>query len=830
MFWPQLRELIFACLDIQSTEADHPGSQAGKDEKLVSFTADSQPPTYGPRPARRIGRRHRPRAMEEIPEPDAELTAACRCIVLNVFPKVCHQHVDSLALEFNYDADAVINHMVDQEESGIAYPRLKTVDNKRKRSEDDDQSRILERARRRINDAADRSREPSKCQIDVMRLLMQADFPTVPPMVIEASLDGAHNQLLPAYLAIYQKKAETSGHLWVQKTPDALLKKGSPADLDPSGQILAELQDARRMVELRMQNRRAEMQREETELKNLRSAQATGLIRECECCCVEVALNRMAQCSASKVHWFCFDCCRRQAETLVGLSKYELTCMSTEGCESGFTHSERRKFLDEKLFSALDRIEQETVLQLANLDGLVSCPFCPFAAECSPVEVDREFRCQNPQCQITSCRLCRRETHVPNSCEEAAREQGYSARRVIEEAMSTAVIRRCNKCSTPFIREDGCNKMTCSRSSCRNVQCYVCSKSCDYTHFNDVARGGKAGNCPLFDNAEQRHAQETKRAEETARKKVTEVNPGIDPKHLEFHLSQRVKEDERRRADAVKPTRRPVPRRPVVFEAGRRVVVQPEQVAEMAERLRQRQQQRRELRMVRDYEMKRRLALEQGLPNQMEPWAPEQLGEARPEDKQAPRNDGELLEAQRGAAEAAAQARAVAPENEAAQPPRRRGRRPGASYDPAALTWLQPPRAAPHANAMIINNMDAGVAQLPGPQGPHPAINAPMQPQMARPVVRTYPRLVDIVRPPQLSPFAAVFSPYEHQYVVPAQLHPPGMIPDRGAGWPMRREAQAAGMPSLAQNQQPGSVAQVRQPHGAFAVGHNGAQANNKRP
>lgn len=69
-----------------------------------------------------------------------------------------------------------------------------------------------------------------------------------------------------------------------------------------------------------------------------------------------------------------------------------------------------------------------------------------------------------------------------------------SIRRQIEEAMSAALIRKCNKCNTPFVKEEGCNKMTCTRNGCMNIQCYVCAKSCGYDHFNDVGRGGKAGN------------------------------------------------------------------------------------------------------------------------------------------------------------------------------------------------------------------------------------------------------------------------------------------------------------------------------------------------
>jgi TRIAD3 protein (E3 ubiquitin-protein ligase RNF216) len=87
------------------------------------------------------------------------------------------------------------------------------------------------------------------------------------------------------------------------------------------------------------------------------------------------------------------------------------------------------------------------------------------------------------------------------------------------------------------------------------MQCYVCSKSChDYSHFNDSARGGKAGNCPLFDDVEQRHQTEVQAAEERARQKVAEENPDVDADLLKIKFSESVKKgDERRKVAAAVP-------------------------------------------------------------------------------------------------------------------------------------------------------------------------------------------------------------------------------------------------------------------------------------
>lgn len=95
--------------------------------------------------------------------------------------------------------------------------------------------------------------------------------------------------------------------------------------------------------------------------------------------------------------------------------------------------------------------------------------------------------------------------------------------------------------------------MTCTRPGCYNVQCYVCSKSCDYSHFDDSSRGGKKGNCPLFDNVEERHGEEVQAAEANARKQVAQENPDIDAEALQFNFSEDVKKDEERRKGAHPP-------------------------------------------------------------------------------------------------------------------------------------------------------------------------------------------------------------------------------------------------------------------------------------
>lgn len=376
--------------------------------------------------------------------------------------------------------------------------------------------------------------------------------------LIDSVLSASKYHLYPAYRTL--EKAERK---WVPEAPvyqklkqSRKLNRFYQADAAEAAlhsaattpdlmQTLLELKAARAARKRADEKEAAERKHAQAEKENEEHARLHGTMEDCGCCYGEYPLNRMVHCnSETEIHWFCKACAKMNAETQIGQSKHELVCMSTDGCEAGFSNDQRKQFMDEKLIVAIDRIEAETVLRLAGIENLESCPFCPFAAEYPPVEENKLFHCQNEDCVKISCRLCKKESHIPKTCEEYAKECGLSVRRQIEEAMTGAMIRLCNKCKMPFIKEEGCNKMTCK---CGNVQCYICSKSCGYNHFNDVARGGQPGNCPLFDDVDKRHHEEVNKAEKEILAKVRAEHPEYAEEDLAIKVSDKVKSDEERR-------------------------------------------------------------------------------------------------------------------------------------------------------------------------------------------------------------------------------------------------------------------------------------------
>lgn len=179
----------------------------------------------------------------------------------------------------------------------------------------------------------------------------------------------------------------------------------------------------------------------------------------------------MISCSGKDLHLFCMECPKQYIETEIGQGKCRPVCIASTDCKGTFSRAQLQQVLDQKTFDRLEHLQQQQDLAAAGLDFLSECPFCDYKQECPPVEVDKEFRCQNAKCGKTSCRLCDKETHIPLSCEEAKKDDKITLRHVVEEAMSAALIRKCNKCQQPFVKDYGCNKMSCT--NCGNKQWYV---------------------------------------------------------------------------------------------------------------------------------------------------------------------------------------------------------------------------------------------------------------------------------------------------------------------------------------------------------------------
>jgi TRIAD3 protein (E3 ubiquitin-protein ligase RNF216) len=280
-----------------------------------------------------------------------------------------------------------------------------------------------------------------------------------------------HTTLYKSYLVL-EEQVRNYGRIAnnrFSKIGKARITRGAELILIERGsQVPKELHAAKKKVESEMAKRRKAAESKEAEEANRKEAERTKQMGECACCFDDVPLNRMIFCNGETTHSYCLECPRQQIETQMGQSRCRPNCFGVDDCDGTFQRKDLQQVLGDRTFERLEHMQQQQDLAAAGLDFLSECPFCDFKMECLPVEIDREFRCQNKKCSKTSCRLCDKETHIPLTCKEAEKDGQLTLRHIVEEAMSAALIRQCNQCKHPFVKDHGCNKMTCSH--CRNVQ------------------------------------------------------------------------------------------------------------------------------------------------------------------------------------------------------------------------------------------------------------------------------------------------------------------------------------------------------------------------
>ncbi|KAJ9252685.1 hypothetical protein DTO195F2_7334 [Paecilomyces variotii] len=406
----------------------------------------------------------------------------------------------------------------------------------------------------------------------IVHVLLEA-FPWVPLSYIDL-LVCQKKSLYSAYLSLY-----ASEHYDDQKKNPPY--KRLPAPRGPSREeALMEIHAKKPKWGFKSQvnSAKSRLIKENEELQRKRAAERAeklneeehrkaGSLIECQCCFSDVPSNRAIPCEGEAVHFFCYGCVKSGAESQIGQMKYEMKCFDMSDCKAGFSRSGLSEAVGPAIIAKLEALEQQAEIAKANIEGLEECPFCNFKAILPPIKEDREFRCQNPDCKKVSCRLCKSESHVPKSCEEAKKEKGLEGRHFVEEAMSDALIRTCSSCGVKLIKEFGCNKMTCP---CGRIMCYLCKKDITtekYNHFVDVMPNGvfmpnarvRPRGCTMNDETPaERDKEEVARAERAAISKIRAENPHLKEEDLRVDKDKDKTNARTRRATVPNNNMRPV--------------------------------------------------------------------------------------------------------------------------------------------------------------------------------------------------------------------------------------------------------------------------------
>ncbi|KAH8696640.1 hypothetical protein BGW36DRAFT_189411 [Talaromyces proteolyticus] len=447
-----------------------------------------------------------------------------KTMIKDIFPDICEtflmllyaRYIDRISDEFSL---LQIAHEAFDEILNMRPSYPKEVVKKRRRIGDNEENSDGEEEEDGLYIA--RSKRDGTYSLEAIRILA-AEFPFLQFAVVRRQF-VLHQSLEAAYQALH-----TINHS-ENPDPSIRLRRARPRhEINLPGPMRRELDRARKGIA----DKEAAKKVEEDERINEEKYRNAGTLIDCQCCFSEIAPNRSLPCENDNMHFFCFQCVITGAKTKVGQMKYDLHCFDVSGCKAGFNKKLLTMVIGDKLMKKLEYLQQRDEISQAHIEGLEECPFCDYIAICPSVDENKEFNCENPDCEKVSCRLCRHETHIPQTCDEAKKERGVPERRVVEEAMTQALIRTCPKCKVAIIKEDGCNKIQCR---CGTLICDVCKEDITKVGYNHFAphRGAK---CPPneIDYGHHRQRDEVKRAEKEAVDKILATNGEIKPEYLQI--------------------------------------------------------------------------------------------------------------------------------------------------------------------------------------------------------------------------------------------------------------------------------------------------------
>ncbi|KAG9309994.1 hypothetical protein JVU11DRAFT_10028 [Chiua virens] len=355
---------------------------------------------------------------------------------------------------------------------------------------------------------------------------LMTDFPRIPKPHIRSRL--VDNRFYASTYLLLAEELKQEALPFKLKSTNSVVGKGK-ARQDP------EFDKEREWMLLRIAELAGERDAALATSVNEQEYEDNGAGIECGCCFSEYPFDRMVQCP--EAHLFCNSCMTSYASSLLGEHNPNIICMDQSGCKLPFPESELCRFLSSKLLELYYRVKQRKEIEAAGLENLEECPFCEYRCVIEN-EMEKLFRCENTECNAITCRMCKKPDHLPKTCKEADEDKHLDAQHIIEEAMTQALMRNCPNCQKSFIKEMGCNKMTCP--NCRTVSCYICRKIIDgYEHFsNPPPYSGKSDplKCNLWDPVEQRHDQEVSEAAKRALAELRKSRPDVDETSIKVDI------------------------------------------------------------------------------------------------------------------------------------------------------------------------------------------------------------------------------------------------------------------------------------------------------
>ena len=233
---------------------------------------------------------------------------------------------------------------------------------------------------------------------------------------------------------------------------------------------------------------------------------------DCQCCYNNLPFCELIKCSNTcekYKHVICKECVLNYVNAGLSEKKANINCMiGVDGCGGSYSMDDIKLCLPENILNNLcDLVDVGTVMSLSKvLYNYHICPFCSkFGCEISTniktIECGR--------CVKHWCVKCRKTDHGNDPCGKIKDPKDVDGiRRIVQETITDALTHECPSCKTKYIKETGCNLMTCP--SCHTLSCYVCgiiiipvkigTQTIKYQHFKGAGSAAATATCLLYND------------------------------------------------------------------------------------------------------------------------------------------------------------------------------------------------------------------------------------------------------------------------------------------------------------------------------------------
>jgi len=250
-------------------------------------------------------------------------------------------------------------------------------------------------------------------------------------------------------------------------------------------------------------------------------------IKTCNVCFDEVETrDNLIECSSSNPelpHIVCKSCLLGNITSMLndGIASTECMFEKSDKCSGCYNEIQINTSIgkdnQEMMEKWNDTILSTDIVKLAGIcDNYLICPLCChwgciFEPPAGFNGALHPFNIPCGKCNDSWCTLCKRKAHGGRTCYELYFNIGDNLEvkgKVIDKMLQDIVMRAltlcCTICGCTYIKEEGCNLMTCPK--CSGMSCYICGMklyykgNTKYWHFTGHALAEPGGICPLWNN------------------------------------------------------------------------------------------------------------------------------------------------------------------------------------------------------------------------------------------------------------------------------------------------------------------------------------------